>query len=336
MRFKNRRRSQKSIEELICANSFPRRLKFSGVDTLTVASLMHKQVFGPVNTVNWVSGLGPNLAPNSLVYLTEESFARHLYGTYSSVVTNPKLAKLVPADCSVIEVDKDPKGEWGKAVGELKRYREIFPSFIDKSTKIHKTASIGTEVYLDENVVVHENSILEGPLYVGKNSVIGPGAVIGNDGFELSGFYGKRDSIVHLGGVWISSEVEIRSNVVIDKSFDGGFTYIGTGTKIDSQVFLAHAVTIGANCVVIAGSKVAGSTSIGTNTRLMLNCSIANGIKIGDHSVIGIGAVVMKDVPSNAVIMGHHRLIGYRCLCGRNLLPEDADKTCHCGYHWSE
>jgi UDP-3-O-[3-hydroxymyristoyl] glucosamine N-acyltransferase len=321
---------------MVYNNGVPRKLQFSGVDALTVARLMGKQVLGPVNTVNSVSGLGPDLTHNSLVYLSEESFAKHLYGTHSSVVTNSELAKLVPADCSVIEVDSEPKGEWGNVLVGLKRYREIFPSYIDKSVQIHKTAKVGTEVYLDENVIVRENSNLIGPLYVGKNSVIGPGAVIGNDGFELSVLNGKQNSIVHMGGVWISSEVEIRSNVVIDKSFDGGFTFIGSGTKIDSQVFLAHAVEIGNNCVIIAGSKVAGSTIIGANSKLMLNSSIAHGIKIGDHSVIGIGAVVMKDVPSNAVIMGHHRLIGFRCLCGRSLLPEDSDKTCKCGYHWSK
>ncbi len=44
---------------------------------------------------------------------------------------------------------------------------------------------------------------------------------------------------------------------------------------------------------------------IGDNVRVYTNAVVAGGITIGDNVEIGAGAVVMKDVPSNSVVIGN-------------------------------
>jgi UDP-3-O-[3-hydroxymyristoyl] glucosamine N-acyltransferase len=325
-----------SIESFKNADGLPRRLELKGVSSSDVAEYLGARIQGPNREIKWVSGLDDNVPTNSLVYLSEEPYAKHLQNCDVTVITDESLVRYVPQRCTAIVVESEPRGEWSRAISYLQKYREEFPTFIDSSCRLHKTAVIGKEVYLDRNTEVHENTVLRGPLYVGPNSVIGPGSVVGNDGFESTMSRGKRIVVAHLGGIWISNDVEIHANTTVDKGLDGGFTIIGSGTKIDNLVHIAHAVRIGNNCVILACTEISGSVTIGDNVWLAPNTTITNGITIGDHSMVGIGAVVLRDVQKNSVIVGHHRLIGFRCACGRRLTGIDSNKQCSCGHVWVE
>ena len=44
-----------------------------------------------------------------------------------------------------------------------------------------------------------------------------------------------------------------------------------------------------------------------------MNVMIIPGVKIGEGAIIGLGTVVVKDVPAMAIVGGHgHRILGYR------------------------
>ena len=50
------------------------------------------------------------------------------------------------------------------------------------------------------------------------------------------------------------------------------------------------------------------------------NCTIVCGHTIGSYAFIGAGAVVTKDVPDHALIVGNPaKQIGYMCECGEKL-----------------
>ena len=44
---------------------------------------------------------------------------------------------------------------------------------------------------------------------------------------------------------------------------------------------------------------------IGDAVTFHANCIVIGGINIGDHAVIGAGAVVFKDVPAHALVVGN-------------------------------
>ncbi len=71
-------------------------------------------------------------------------------------------------------------------------------------------------------------------------------------------------------------------------------------------------------------------TVVRKGATLGANCTIVCGITIGRHAFIGAGAVVLRDVPDHALMVGNPaRLVGWMCVCGTKL---DGDLACgSCG-----
>ena len=140
---------------------------------------------------------------------------------------------------------------------------------------------------------------------IGKNVIIGAGAVIGGEGFGyMPDENGELIQFPHIGKVIIEDDVEIGANVCIDRGALGD-TIIGKGTKIDNLVHIAHNVEIGKNCQIICHVSLGGSVKIGDNSFIGIGASIRNQIKIGKNVMVGMGAVVVKDVPDNTTMVGN-------------------------------
>lgn len=152
-------------------------------------------------------------------------------------------------------------------------------------------------MWSDGNVFC-ENTKFNGPLELGYHNTIGK-----------AGFGFERDKnglplrIKHLGNVSLGEKVSIGSNVCIDRGTVGA-TVIGNYTKIDNLVHIAHNVQIGNGCLIVAGTVIGGSAKIGDNTFIGINASIKNGIRLGKNVTIGMGAIVLGDVPDNTTVKG--------------------------------
>ena len=146
-------------------------------------------------------------------------------------------------------------------------------------------------------------TVVLGNVKLGNNIMIGMGCVIGNHGF---GFERREDGTLvrfpHFGGVIIEDDVEIGSNVCIDRGTFGN-TVIGKGTKIDNLVHVAHNVQIGKNCLIVAHAMIAGGVKIGDNCWIS-SSYIRDGCGVGTGAFVGLGSVVVKDVPPNDVVAG--------------------------------
>jgi UDP-3-O-[3-hydroxymyristoyl] glucosamine N-acyltransferase len=121
---------------------------------------------------------------------------------------------------------------------------------------------------------------------IGDNVVIHSGTVIGSDGFGYVFDNGRYHKIPQVGGVIIGDDVEIGSNVSIDRATLGN-TVIGKGTKIDNLVQIAHNVTVGNNSVIVAQVGIAGSTEIGDFVTLAGQVGISDHTKIDSGTIIG-------------------------------------------------
>ncbi|HEY0679725.1 MAG TPA: UDP-3-O-(3-hydroxymyristoyl)glucosamine N-acyltransferase [Chitinophagaceae bacterium] len=180
---------------------------------------------------------------------------------------------------------------------------------------IHPQAVIAKDVHIGPNSYVGKCTIGSGSILYGNNFIydgvtigndvtIHAGTVIGTDGF---GYQPDEKEhwlkFEHLGGVEIGNGVEIGSNTCIDRGTLGN-TKIGDGTKIDNLVHIAHNVQIGRHCLVIAHAMIGGSCIIGDFAWISPNAGILQKQQIGEHAIVGLGAVVIRDVPANETWAG--------------------------------
>jgi UDP-3-O-[3-hydroxymyristoyl] glucosamine N-acyltransferase len=198
---------------------------------------------------------------------------------------------------------------------------------VDPTAQIDPAAHIGPHCVVSERAKIGPGVVLQGGNHVGRNAVIGAhtrlfpnvviyghtqigqrvrihsGAVIGADGFGYVFDSGRHLKVPQVGQVIVQDDVEIGANVTIDRGALGP-TIIGKGTKIDNLVQIAHNVSLGEHCLIVAQVGVAGSTKIGQYTTLAGQVGIAGHLKIGNKVTIAAQSGVMHDVPDGGKWLG--------------------------------
>lgn len=77
--------------------------------------------------------------------------------------------------------------------------------------------------------------------------------------------------------------------------------------------FIGHDSVVGEFCHVASNAVVGSYVEIGSGVHIGLNCTIRENIKIGSNSIVGAGAVIVKDVPENAIVVGNPgKVLKYR------------------------
>ncbi len=79
----------------------------------------------------------------------------------------------------------------------------------------------------------------------------------------------------------------------------------GNNVLIQGQAIMGHNLVLGDNVVISSLAFVGGDVTIGRNTYIAPHSCIRNGLHIGENAIVGMGAVVTKDVPDNAVVVGN-------------------------------
>ena len=114
-------------------------------------------------------------------------------------------------------------------------------------------------------------------------------------------------------GAIIREQVEIGKNAVIMMGAVINIgAVIGEGTMIDMGAILGGRATVGKNCHIGAGAVLAGVIEPASATPVIVeddvlvgaNAVVIEGIHIGRNAVVAAGAVVIEDVPENAVVAG--------------------------------
>ena len=114
-------------------------------------------------------------------------------------------------------------------------------------------------------------------------------------------------------GAIIREQVEIGDNAVIMMGAVINIgAVIGPGTMIDMGAILGGRATVGKNCHIGAGAVLAGVIEPASATPVIVeddvlvgaNAVVIEGVHVGKGAVVAAGAVVIEDVPENAVVAG--------------------------------
>ena len=148
-----------------------------------------------------------------------------------------------------------------------------------------------------------------------------------------------------LKGSTIGKNCKIGQNVVV-----GPNAGIGNGVKIQNNVSVYEGVTLedhvfcGPSMVFtnvfnprseISRMRELKHTLVKQGATLGANCTIVCGVTIGRYAFIGAGAVVTKDVPDYALMIGSPaRVSGWMCECGVKLIWKADKAVCECGKHF--
>jgi UDP-3-O-[3-hydroxymyristoyl] glucosamine N-acyltransferase len=164
---------------------------------------------------------------------------------------------------------------------------------------------LGEQARIGPRTLVHPHAAILDGCEVGSDCVIHSGVVIGADGFGFLPAPGGKGllKVPHIGNVVIGDHVEIGAGSCIDRAKFGSTT-IGSGTKIDNLVQVAHGCRIGRSCVLCGQVGLSGSVILGDGVILGGKVGVAEGLEVGAGARVAALSGITGNVPEGAAYMG--------------------------------
>jgi UDP-2-acetamido-3-amino-2,3-dideoxy-glucuronate N-acetyltransferase len=214
------------------------------------------------------------------------------------------------------------------------------------SAEIHPTATVHPDTVLGEGVKVLENAVVGKqptlsprstakrdplpPAELGAGTVVSAGAIV---------FAGTRIGARVIVGdqSCIRERVTLGDDVVIGRgALVENDTTIGALTRIQAEAYITAYSTLEDNvfvapCVVTTNDNFMGRTekrlelmrgpTIRRGARIGGGAVLCPGVEIGEEAFVGAGAVVTKDVPPRALVVGNPAQV-LREVSADELLPD--------------
>lgn len=174
---------------------------------------------------------------------------------------------------------------------------------IGPGCRIEEFCVIGAETTIGENCWFSPRVTVQERCRIGRRVRLHPGVVIGADGFRFELIDGRPVKIPQVGTVVLEDDVEVGANTTIDRAFLEE-TRVGARTKIDNLVHIAHNVTIGSDCIIVAQVGIAGSARIGRGVMIGGQAGIKDHLRIGDGSRVAGHSAVQQNLPPGSEVIG--------------------------------
>jgi len=176
-------------------------------------------------------------------------------------------------------------------------------TFIHETAKIDEAVNIGADTKIWHFSHVLKNCIVGRGCNIGQNVVVGPDVRVGNN-------CKIQNNVSVYKGVTLEDEVFCGPSMV----FTNVFNPRSAIRRMDEirPTLVKKGASLGANCTIICG------------------------VTIGKYAFVGAGAVVTRDVPDHALVVGNPaRQTGWMCECGEKIHNEDmVCSVCGKDYKW--
>jgi UDP-2-acetamido-3-amino-2,3-dideoxy-glucuronate N-acetyltransferase len=155
--------------------------------------------------------------------------------------------------------------------------------------------------YVDDNVIIGEGTKIwhfchiQRGAKIGTNCVLGQNVNIGNN--VIIGNHVKiQNNVSVYEGVTLEDYVFCGPSVVFTNIVDPRSKYPQVGREFYKKTLVREGASLGANCTIVCGHE------------------------IGRYSFVGAGAVVTKDVPDFALVIGNPaKIVGWVSEAGKRL-----------------
>jgi acetyltransferase-like isoleucine patch superfamily enzyme len=198
------------------------------------------------------------------------------------------------------------------------------------AAEVHPTATVYEGTVLGDGVKVLENAVVGKQPALGPKSTakreplppaeIGAGTIVSTGAIVFAGSHIGAGCILGDQSC-VRERVEIADDVVVGRgSLVENDTTIGSGTRIQAEAYITAYSTLEedvfiAPCVVTTNDNFMGRTerrrelmkgpTIRRGARIGGGAVLCPGIEVGEEGFVGAGAVVTKDVPPRAVVVGN-------------------------------
>lgn len=257
--------------------------------------------------IDWVNGEpvkrdGPaeTIPYEKKMPLTEELryFVDHIGGPMPEISNGRNGVEVL----EVLEVAT--RGLNGGAGGEVKKERS-------GGYYVHPTSVVDEPASIGEGTKIWHFSHIQSHVRIGRNCTFGQNVNVGNR-VTIGSHVKVQNNVSIYEGVELEDYVFCGPSMVFTNITDPRCKYPQRGTEHYRKTLVREGASIGANATVVCGNT------------------------IGRHAFIGAGAVVTRDVPDYALMVGvPARRTGWVCECGEVLPPFSVNVKCpRCGLEY--
>jgi UDP-2-acetamido-3-amino-2,3-dideoxy-glucuronate N-acetyltransferase len=172
--------------------------------------------------------------------------------------------------------------------------------FVHETAVVDEPCQIGEGTKIWHFSHVQENARIGKGCSFGQNVLVGPGVTVGDD-------------------VRVQNNVSIYAGVTLEDHVFVGPSAVFTNIRTPRCEFPRKDALV--------------STRVRRGASLGANCTIVCGTTVGRYALVGAGAVVTRDVPDHALVVGNPaRVVGWACACGLRLeaAAQDAEADFSC------
>jgi UDP-2-acetamido-3-amino-2,3-dideoxy-glucuronate N-acetyltransferase len=161
---------------------------------------------------------------------------------------------------------------------------------------VHETAVVDDHVEIGEGTKVWHFSHIQSGARIGAHCVLGQNVNVANN-VTIGNFVKIQNNVSVYEGVTLEDYVFCGPSMVFTNITDPRSKYPQAGPQFYKKTLVKEGASLGANCTILCG------------------------LTIGRFAFVGAGAVVTKDVPDYALVMGNPAtIVGWMSEAGRKLI----------------
>ncbi len=229
---------------------------------------------------------------NCSLYVFEPSVFKDLKAVKSSVRNEYEVTDVLKASKVRAVVSDDYWLDIGLPWQLFAANEHLMGGLPQKKGKIENSTIKGKVIMEEGSQII--NSYVEGPLYLGANSIVGPHAYI-RAATSIGANCGIGDSTTVKNSI-IFDHVNAKHLAYIGDSVIGSHCNFGAGTQIANYRFDAGHIKAKVNEVFIDTKRKKLGAIIGDHVKMGILSSVMPGRMIGDHSWIGANVMVVENV----------------------------------------